>query len=151
MKITKALAVIAGIASLAAFPTANAQDVTCQNANFSEAVLESFGSIRYSCLEIVQRNGEPHAYIRAEVVRVWPPKLTVRAERTDGTESNEITFTPADGYEFMVDQDRRKSTLAELTESSVLHVYVPVEAPIGKLGFVIDPQSGEVIYFELDE
>jgi hypothetical protein len=41
--------------------------------------------------------------------------------------------------------------LRELAAGNVLRVYVPVSAPVGKLGFVIDPETGEVTYFEIDE
>ena len=147
---TKTLATLAAIASFAAIPVANAQDVTCENANFSEAVLESFGSIRFSCTAIVDRNGEPHAVLKAVVERVWAPKLTLRFARSDGSESNPVTFTPPADYEFTVDADRRKVGLRELTATTKLNVYVPVAAPVGKLGFEVDPETGEVHYFELD-
>jgi hypothetical protein len=150
MKKAKTLSILAAIASLAAFPAANAQDVTCENANFSPEVLELFGSIRFSCLEIVQRNGENHAYLNATVSRVWKPKLTIRFERTDGSRSNEFTFSPSPDFEFIVDADRKKVSFDELTETSRLHIYVPVKAPVGKLGFVIDSVTGEVHYFEIE-
>lgn len=150
MKRTNLVAIMAAIASFAAVPAANAADVTCANANFSQEVLDSFGSIRYSCREIVQRNGEPHALLRAEVVRVAVPKLTVRFQRTDdGALTNPVTFTPESSYIFTLDNGK-KMKLHELTASSVLRVYVPVKAPVGKLGFVVDPETGEVSYFEVE-
>ena len=150
MKSTKLLASLAGIAAMASFPAANAEDVTCANANFSQQVLDTFGSIRYSCREIVQRNGEPHAMLRAEVVRANPPKLTLRFQRTDdGRLTNPYTFTPADNYIFTLD-DGKKMNLRELAAGNILRVYVPVSGPVGKLGFVVDPMTGEVTYFELD-
>ena len=142
---------ILAAASLMAFPAANAQEVTCENANFSAEVLEAFGSIRFSCLEIVEINGSPHAKLRATVTRVMPPKLTVRLDRSDGSISNPVTFTPAPDFQFTVDEDRKQVSLRELTPTTKLNVYVPVNAPVGRLGFSVDPSSGEVTYFELDE
>ena len=151
MKTTKTLAALAAIASLGAVSTANAEDVTCQSANFSQEVLNSFGSIRYSCREIVQRNGEPHALLRAEVVRATPPNVTVRFQRTDdGKLTNPVTFSPADDYVFTLDSGK-KLNLRQLAQGNVLRVYVPVSAPVGKLGFVVDPVTGEVTYFEIGE
>jgi hypothetical protein len=150
MKKTSTLGMLAAVASLAAFPAANAQEVTCENANFSDQVLESFGSIRFSCLEIVEIGGAPHAKLRATVTRVMPPKLTVRLDRSDGSISNPVTFTPAPDFQFTVDEDRRKVTVRELTPTTKLNVYVPVNAPVGQLGFSVDPTTGEVTYFELD-
>ena len=151
MKNTRTIGMLAAIASLAAFPVANAQDVTCENANFSEAVLESFGSIRFSCLEIVEIDGTPHAKLKATVTRVMGPKLTVRLDRNDGSISNPITFEPAPDFEFTVDEDRKKVPVRELTPTTKLNVYVPVNAPIGRLGFTVDPMTGDVTYYELDE
>lgn len=145
---TNVLAVLAAISSFAAIPVASAQEVTCESANFSEAVLARFGSIRYSCLEIVDRNGEAHAVLNAEVTRVASPNLSVKFKRTDGGYSSIYTFEPAADHEFNL-EGGRKSNLRNLTVSSVLRIYVPVEAPIGKLGFEIDPATGEVIYFEI--
>jgi hypothetical protein len=151
MNKTSTLGILAAVVSLAAFPAANAQDVTCENANFSDEVLESFGSIRFSCLEIVEMNGTPHAKLRATVTRVMPPKLTVRLDRADGSISNPVTFTPPPDFEFTVDEDRKKVKLRELSPTTKLNVYVPVDAPVGQLGFSVDPTTGEVTYFELDE
>ena len=39
----------------------------------------------------------------------------------------------------------------DLTVSSQLRLYVPVEAPIGKLGFEVDPMTGELRYFEISD
>ena len=152
MKTSKTLAVLGALLSIAAFPVANAQDVTCQSANFSQEVLDSFGSIRYSCREIVQRNGEPHALLRAEVIRVSTPKLTVRFQRTDDGNklTNPVTFTPESDYVFTLDSGKNMK-LHELAAGNILRVYVPVSAPVGKLGFVVDPVTGEVTYFEIED
>ena len=151
MKLSRIVASLAAIASFAAVPAATAQDMTCASVNFSQEVLDAFGSIRYSCREIVQRNGEPHAMLRAEVVRANPPKLTVRFQRTDdGRMTNPVTFTPQDDYIFTLDSGKNLS-LRELVAGNILRVYVPVSAPVGKLGFVVDPQTGEVTYFEIEE
>ena len=149
MNKTNVLAVLAAISSFAAIPVASAQDLTCESANFSEEVLERFGSIRYSCLEVVERNGEAHAVLNAEVTRVASPNLSVKFKRTDGGYSSIYTFTPGEDQEFNL-EGGRKTNLRDLTVSSVLRLYIPVEAPVGKLGFEIDPATGEVIYFEID-
>jgi hypothetical protein len=150
MKHSKIFTVLTAVASMAAAPLASADDVTCASANFSQNVLDTFGSIRYACREIVQRNGEPHALLRAEVVRANAPKLTVRFQRTDdGKLTNPVTITPAEDYIFTLDSGK-KLKLRELSAGNVLRVYVPVSAPIGKVGFVIDPMTGAVTYFEID-
>lgn len=150
MKKLLSLAVMATFAFLAMAQTASAQNVTCDNANFSESVMNQFAGIRNSCLAIVQRGGEPHALLHAEVTRVMSPNLTVKFERRDGKYTNTVTFQPAADYIFSV-EGGRKVAYKDLTVSSRLRVYVPVDAPIGKIGFEVDPLTGELHYYEIHE
>ena len=130
MKNTKIFAVLAAIASFAAIPAANAADVTCESANFSTEVMDVFAGVRYSCLEIVERNGEPHAKLKARVERVATPNMILRFYRPDGGLTNPITVTPNSSYIFEVEGDR-EVPLRDLTVSSELRVYVPVKGPVG--------------------
>ena len=130
MKTTNKLAILAAIASLVAIPVASAEDVTCENANFSTEVMDTFAGVRYSCLEIVERNGGPHAVLKAEVVRVASPNMILKFARPEGGFTNPITVSPEADYIFTVD-DGREVKLRELTVSSQLRVYVPVKGPVG--------------------
>ena len=130
MKSTIKLAVLATIVSLAAIPVANAEDVTCENANFSTEVMDTFAGVRYSCMEIVERNGGPHAVLKAEVVRVASPNMVLKFARPEGGFTNPITVSPDSSYVFTV-EDGREVKLRELTVSSQLRVYVPVKGPVG--------------------
>ena len=129
MKNTNLFAVLAAIAALAAVPAASAQELTCESANFSPEVLEVHGSVRFSCLDIVERNGTPHAVLNAEVVRAVSPNLTVKFKRNDDSMSNPVTLTPEMGYTFTLDGGK-KMALRELTASTILRIYVPVTAPV---------------------
>lgn len=138
MKTTNRLAVLAAIASFAAIPVASAEEVTCESANYSTEVMDQFAGVRYSCLEIVERNGGPHAVLKAEVVRVASPNMILKFARPEGGFTNPITVTPQSGYTFTVD-DGREVKLRDLTVSSQLRVYVPVKGPVGELNFEIEP------------
>ncbi len=46
---------------------------------------------------------------------------------------------------------RKKVKYKDLTVSSQLRVYVPAEGPIGKIGFEVDPMTGELRYFEIKD
>jgi len=129
MKKTNIFTVVAAVASFAAIPAASAEEVTCENANFSTEVLEQFAGVRYSCVEIVERNGGPYAKLKATLVRVSPPKLTVKFWREGGF-TNPVTLTPGKDYVFTV-EDGREVSLRELTISSEFRIYVPVTGPIG--------------------
>ena len=123
MKKTTLIAAFSAIVSFAAIPAASAQEVTCENANFPEAVLESFGSVRYSCRDVVMRNGAPHAMLKAEVVRANPPNLTLRFQRTDDGNklTNPYTFTPDNSYIFELDGGKQLS-LRELRQGNQLRL-----------------------------
>ena len=131
MKKMKTVLALAAIASVSAIPAANAQELTCENVNFTEQVLNIFGSVRYSCMDVVDMDGSPHAKLQGIVRRVSGPNLTIQFNRinSDGL-TNEYTFTPPDGFKFTVDEDRRRVNVRDLTESTRLNVYVPVSAPL---------------------
>ena len=61
------------------------------------------------------------------------------------------TLTFEDDIAVITLDDGKKMSLRELAAGNILRVYVPVSAPIGKLGFVVDPMTGEVTYFEIEE
>jgi hypothetical protein len=131
MKTAKSILPVAALVALTAFPAANAQELTCENVNFADSYLAVFGSIRYSCLEIVDRNGRPHAKLKGVVKRVMGDNLTLQFDRADGGGlTNQYTFSPPDGFVFTVDEDRKVVPARELTESTKLNVYVPVTAPL---------------------
>jgi hypothetical protein len=131
MKTSKSILPVAALVALTALPTANAQELTCTNVNFADNYLAVFGSIRYSCLDIVDRGGSPHAMLKGIVRRVMGPNLTIQFDRADGGGlTNEYTFSPPDGFVFTVDEDRREVGVRDLTESTRLNVYVPVTAPL---------------------
>ena len=131
MKTPKIILTLAAASSLAAVPAASAQELTCENVNFAPSYLAVFGSIRYSCLDIVERGGQPHAMLKGVVKRVMGSNLTIQFDRADGGGlTNPYTFSPPDGFKFTVDEDRRQVNASELTESTKLNVYVPVTAPL---------------------
>jgi hypothetical protein len=130
MKTANTFAVLAAIASLATIPAASAEEVTCESANFSTRVMDQFAGVRFSCLEIVERNGGPHAVLKAEVVRVASPNMVLKFARPEGGFTNPITVTPQSGYIFTV-EGGREVNLRDLTVSSELRVYVPVTGPVG--------------------
>lgn len=148
MKIKCTIAFIMAAASLVTIPAASAQDLTCDNVNFSEAVMESFAGIRNSCLEIVDRDGGPHAVLNAEVVRVRQTTVNLKFKRRDGKFTNAIQFRPEQGTRFEV-EGGRSVLLKDLSASSVLRVYVPVNAPIARIIFEFNPDTGAMSYHEI--
>ncbi len=134
MKRSNVFAILAAVSSLAVIPTASAQDVTCDSANFSPEVIDRFPGIRYSCLEIVQKGGSPHAVLNAIVTRVRITTINLKFRRTDGGLTKPIQFRPDPDYRFAV-EGGREVPLRDLTVSTELRVYVPVESPVPTLAF----------------
>jgi LPXTG-motif cell wall-anchored protein len=134
MKRAGVIAILVAAWSLGAIPTASAQEVTCDSANFSPEVIDRFPGIRYSCLEIVQKDGAPHAVLNAIVTRVRLTTVNLKFRRTAGGLTKSIQFRPPKDYRFAID-GRREVPLRDLTVSSELRVYVPVESPTPTLAF----------------
>ncbi len=109
--------------------TANAQTATCQNAQFSPALVEQFPNIRDACLDIVTENGEQRALFKADVTRVYPRSnaLKVRFKTPDGR------HTPARYIElpedFRVQLDGRGHRIRDLQVGQELTAHVKVSEP----------------------
>lgn len=144
------LAILAAVASLAAIPTASAQDVTCDTANFSTAVLDSFPGIRNSCLDIIAKDGSPHAVLNAEVTRVRQATINVKFKRRDGGYTNSIQFRPDSEQRFEVEGGRNVRA-RDLSVSSQIRVYVPVEAPEPRIAFVAPTAAATTTYVAFEE
>lgn len=141
-------ALLVAAASLMSIPAASAQELTCDNVNFSEEVMDSFAGIRNSCLEIIEMDDAPHAVLNAEVVRVRQTTVNLKFKRRDGKFTNAIQFRPEPGTRFEV-EGGRKVLLKDLSASSQLRVYVPVNAPIARIIFDYDPSTGKMSYHEI--
>jgi LPXTG-motif cell wall-anchored protein len=150
MKKLNVLAILAAAASLAAIPTASAQDVTCDTANFSSAVMDSFPGIRNSCLDIIVKDGSPHAVLNAEVTRVRQATINLKFKRRDGGYTNAIQFRPDSEQRFEVEGGRNVRA-RDLSVSSQIRVYVPVEAPEPRIAFVAPTAAATTAYYDFEE
>ena len=94
MKTVARLLALVGVALLATLPapSAHAQGVTCQTAKFSDTVVQRLPNVRDFCHDVVTRDGENYAVIKARLVRSNRDELTVRIKRPDGTMSDKRYF-----------------------------------------------------------
>jgi hypothetical protein len=118
-----------GIAGLLA-GTANsqAQQVTCRTAHFSETVRAKLLSVKDYCLNIVQRDGEPYAVLKADVARVHDDGVVVYFEKPDGTKTDRY-FIPTNPN-LKVDVNGEETAVHDLSIGQHLTAYVKVSAPV---------------------
>jgi hypothetical protein len=126
-KITLSCA-IAVLSTVAAVTDVQAQQMTCKTADFSEEVLARFPRVREGCLEITERNGEPYALYKAEVVRVRSDGVDVRFKLPDGSKSERryIKTRP----EFRVLIEGKATRVRDLGVGQDLTAYVKVREPV---------------------
>jgi len=66
------------------------QSAACERVEFSQEVLARFPNIRGACLDVISRDGQEFAVVKADLVRATPRRMTVRVKRPDGTRSDPI-------------------------------------------------------------
>ncbi len=124
----KALVSLAGLV-LAMIPavTLAQQPEACQRVEFSAAVLERFPNIRNACLDVINKDGQTFAVVRASLVRVTPRRMIVRVSLPDGTQSNPmgINFNSNE----RVNIEGRMVPVRNLAVGQVLSAYINVMDP----------------------
>jgi hypothetical protein len=66
------------------------QPEACQRVEFSAAVLERFPNIRTACLDVITKEGQTYAVVRASLVRASQRRMVVRVRLPDGTQSDPL-------------------------------------------------------------
>jgi LPXTG-motif cell wall-anchored protein len=119
-KVIKALAATAAL--LAMTPT-TAQELSCEELEFDEAILEEFPRAQEYCMDVAEREGKPYAHFIAEVERVRGNTVSVRFKTPDGELGEAVAFTPPS--DFRVQIDGRGYTVRQLERGQELDVWVP--------------------------
>ena len=66
------------------------QPAVCQRVEFSQEVLARFPNIRKACLDVINKDGQEYAVVKADLVRATSRRMTVRVKLPDGTHSDPI-------------------------------------------------------------
>jgi LPXTG-motif cell wall-anchored protein len=116
------------LCTIGAIATSQAQ-VTCENAQFDPALLEKYPNLPQACSDIIQKEGQDFAVVRARLERVNPSgSVVVRIQQPDGSFAGRTTLrTPPD---LRVQVDGRPTRLRELATGQVLTAYVKVTEPV---------------------
>jgi hypothetical protein len=127
--VARALALV-GVGLLATLPapSAHAQGVTCQTAKFSDTVLQRLPDVRDFCHDVVTRDGENYAVIKAGLVRSNRDGLTVRIKKPDGTMSDKRYFRVKPDFRVLV--KGKPTRVDHLALGQELTAYVKVTEPV---------------------
>jgi hypothetical protein len=87
----KARSILASLALALVPALAGAQQpAACERVEFSADVQARFPNIRQACLDVINKDGESYAVVKATLVRASARRMTVRVKRPDGSLSEPI-------------------------------------------------------------
>jgi hypothetical protein len=103
------------------------QPEACQRVEFSAQVLERFPNIRAACLDVINRDGQTFAVVRAHLMRVQGRRMTVRVRLPDGTQSEPMSISTRSNAR--VNIDGRQVPLQDVAVGQELSAYIHVTDP----------------------
>ena len=115
------------VLAVAAIPAANADPADCQTAQFSQEVLAKFPNIAKTCLDIINKDGQDYAVVKADLVRTRPGAVTIRPKLPDGTRADSMIVRTAPGRRVLV--DGQEVRVEDLAVGQELTAYVKVTQP----------------------
>jgi len=119
----------AGSLVLALIPAAAMaqQSAACERVEFSQEVLARFPNIRGACLDVISRDGQEFAVVKADLVRATARRMTVRVKRPDGTRSDPIGVNIRANERINV--NGRMTPIDQVAIGQELSVYIHVTDP----------------------
>jgi len=115
------------VLALAAIPAANADPADCQTAQYGAEVLAKFPNIAQVCLDIINKDGQDYAVVKADLVRTRPGAVTIRPRLPDGTRGDSMIVRTAPGRRVLV--DGQETRVEDLAVGQTLTAYVKVTQP----------------------
>lgn len=112
---------------LAAFAV-SAQAAECSSVQFSEAVLARFPNIAKACYDVIEKQGQEYAVIKADLIRTDQDALYVRVKHPDGSRSDTRRI-PVD-RDFRVVINGSSVGLDQVAVGQELTTYVKVSEPV---------------------
>ena len=103
------------------------QPAACERVQFSEEVLARFPNIRQACLDVINKDGQDYAVVKANLVRATPRRMTVQIKRPDGSLSEPIGINVKSNERIMI--AGRKTPIQDVAIGQELTAYVHVTDP----------------------
>lgn len=122
---------LAVAAMLASFQPSQAQQVTCQNVEFSDEVMQKFPRVREACLDVIDRQGQLMAVFKADLLKVTGNKVRIRAQLPGGGKAEPQTVQVPPERRVLV--DGKKYRVGELSVGQQLTVYARVDEPMAAI------------------
>lgn len=116
---------------LAAATMAQAQDIDCQNVEFSDEVTRKFPRVREACLDVIERQGQIMAVFKADLLKVSGNKVRIRAKLPGGGQAEPQTVQVPPDRRVLV--DGKKYRVSELALGQELTIYARVDEPLAAL------------------
>ena len=112
------------------------QPAACERVEFSQEVLARFPNIRKACLDVINKDGQEYAVVKADLVRATSRRITVRVKLPDGTHpTRAITSSPASASMWMAN----RRPVEDIAVGQEITAYVNVTDP----GIAIAPADAE--------
>jgi len=103
------------------------QPEACQRVEFSAAVLERFPNIRKACLDVISKDGQTFAVVRALLVRTTSRRMTVRVRLPDGTQTEPMGINVASNARINV--NGRMTPIQDVAVGQEISAYINVTDP----------------------
>jgi hypothetical protein len=116
------------LCTIGAIAVSQAQTATCQNAQFNPDVLARFPNIQKACSEVISKDGQDYAVVKARLDRVDPSgRVHVRVKQPDGSYSKQISVRPRSDLRVQV--DGKPARVSDLATGQEITAYVKVREP----------------------
>ena len=103
------------------------QPEACQRVEFSAEVLARFPNIRNACLDVIARDGQEFAVVKADLVRATPRRMTVRVKLPDGTRTDPMGVNIRANERINI--NGRMTPIDQVAIGQELSVYIHVTDP----------------------
>jgi hypothetical protein len=116
------------LCTIGAIAVSQAQSVTCENAQYDPSVLAKYPNLAKACLDIVTKEGEPYAVVKAKLDRVSGNNASVRVKLPDGTYHKRQTVRTDPDLRVLI--EGKPTRVRDLATGQELTVYVKVREPV---------------------
>ena len=90
-------------------------------------MLAKFPRIKEACLDIINKDGQDYAVVKADLVRTRPGAATIRPKLPDGTRADTRVVRVSPGFRVLV--DGKETRVEDLAVGQELTAYVKVTQP----------------------
>ena len=118
------------------------QPAVCQRVEFSQEVLARFPNIRKACLDVINKDGQEYAVVKADLVRATSRRMTVRVKLPDGTHSDPIGINIKGNAR--VNVNGQPTRIEDIAIGQELSAYINVTDPGIALAPVEPKRAGRV-------